>query len=143
MSTPRRRKRRHSTATFPSVGYTNREGQSGLDPMDSYREGGYLQGIIIKEIFTGNVRTHNGFFLFIMLGLGILSTVTGVYAYIGTAEQSIGMALLCMIPMVVFGLALLYNFGINCLSIFRRTALGKWWIKRQNKPKYRKSKVSK
>ena len=146
MPTSRRRrvKRRHSTNSIPQQpNQHNRDGRSGLDPMDNYRDSGYIQGIILKEIFTGNLRTNNMYFLIIMLALGTLSTVTGHYVYVGTADTNWGMAMLCMLPMVAFGLALLFNFGASALLIYQRSAFGKWMAKRQKKTKYRKSQASK
>lgn len=145
MSTSRRRrvKRRHSTISVPQKpNQRNRAGRSGLDPMDNYRESGYIQGIILKQIFTGNLRTANPYFLIIMFGLGLLSTVTGHYIYVGTADTNWSVAILLMVPMVIFGLALLYNFGLNMWLLYRRSPIGKWWSKRHNRPKYRKSKTS-
>jgi hypothetical protein len=135
------RKRRQSTVAISNKS-SNRPGQTELDPMDNYRESGYLQGFILKEIFTGKLRTNNVYFLIIMFALGTLSTVTGHYVYVGTADTNWGMAMLCMLPMAAFGLALLYNFSASSWLLYRHSALGNWLAKRQKQPKYRKSHMS-
>jgi hypothetical protein len=55
-----------------SPGYRSRLSKTGLDPLDSQFELAHMQGLITHQLLTGKFRTHNSFYLCIMLLLGIL-----------------------------------------------------------------------
>src|SRR5512137_1946184 len=47
----------NSLQGFP--GYRTRAGRSGLDPVDNDAESGYMAGVLLRQLLTGNLRTRN------------------------------------------------------------------------------------
>ena len=116
-------------------GYRTRSNRSGLDPVDSYREQAFLEGMFIRKLFPLQLRTRNRFYLFLMLlfGLGLLAlslpfifyAFTDLLPYVKTVSVMnamsgvIGLTLMLGIPLA-FGIGLLVNFAIN-LSVINGT----------------------
>jgi hypothetical protein len=99
-----RRKPRPTTVKPPlqrgQPGYRNRGNRTGLDPMDTYAEVGYAEGLLIKGLFTGRLRTRNPFYLLLLTGLGVLlmlPLVVAIWEYIDQGIFNLG--LVCFIPM--------------------------------------------
>ncbi len=52
------------------MSHRNRPGASGLDPMDTYREAAYAEGLFYRRLFTGRLRTRNEFYITLMAVFG-------------------------------------------------------------------------
>ncbi len=95
--------------------YRNRAGQTGLDPMDTYHEAGYAQGVILRDWLTGRLRTRNSFALLLMIALGGLMMCPAAAAL--SELFSTGSFNLCalsfFIPMAWLGWMLLVNVYLS------------------------------
>jgi hypothetical protein len=97
-------------------GYRNRARRSGLDPMDSYQEAGYMQGLLIRNLFLLRLRTRNPFYLLLMVGGGALflwPLVAALKEYIDTRYFNPG--LFCFIPMGMMGLLFFINVILSLM----------------------------
>src|SRR5579859_2093115 len=54
------------------IGYRTREGRTGLDPIDTQKETSYMEGIFLRKLFTGKLRTRNPVYLVVMATIGVL-----------------------------------------------------------------------
>jgi len=57
-------------------GHRNRQGSIGLDPLDTDFEQAHIQGTIIRKLFTLKFRTHNPYYLAIMILVGLFYCLT-------------------------------------------------------------------
>jgi hypothetical protein len=95
-------------------GYRNRPGRSGLDPMDRYNEQGFFEGLVVRNLLTGRVRTRNPFLLILMTLLGIICLTPEILALVYHPNDG-GAVSICYGPiMAAIGLGLLANV-IKCL----------------------------
>ena len=108
---------KHTDSIPGRPGYRTRGGRSGLDPIDNQTEASFVEGLFIRKLFTGKIRTRNPVYLLIMLVVGLLLLLfplAGLFAG-GKVTQTgavveILFTLLCVWP---FGLALLFNFAMS------------------------------
>jgi uncharacterized membrane protein len=103
----------------------DRSDRSGLDPIDTYRLQGSIDGIFLRRLFTFRLRTQNFVSLFVMLVFGISSTVFMSFIlyvvsistnfwrfdFLGYAGLA-GFYFICGFVWLV-GVALIINFFIN------------------------------
>lgn len=54
------------------AGYRNRQGRSGIDPLDTYFEFAHMQGVFSHSLMIGKYRTRNPIYLFLMAFAGII-----------------------------------------------------------------------
>lgn len=81
--------------------------RSGLDYVDTNAELGHMEGLFLRSLFTGRLRTDNPFYLFLMALAGSLVLLVGG-AILATR---LPLLVLCFsVPMIVIGIALLLNF---------------------------------
>ncbi len=95
----------------------NRPGRTGLDPMDTYREVGYAEGMFLKHILTLRLRTRNPLVLIAMsvVGLALLPLLTTL-GQIKNSDELI-FSIMCMAPLGVFGALLLLNVGLSVFGV--------------------------
>jgi hypothetical protein len=106
----------HSLRGYP--GYRNRPGRSGLDPVDSDNESGFMAGVMLRRLLTGNLRTRSPLTLLIwaVLGLGCITPL--LLAILGALRGDhlpYGAWILIAIAFL-FGLLLLVNLVWNVLK---------------------------
>lgn len=87
--------------------------RSGLDYVDSEAELGQMEGRLLHHLFTGRLRTANPVYLFLMALLGGLAMLVGIGGILSAGLQ---LTVLCYtVPLIVIGIALLYNFQLSLL----------------------------
>jgi tetratricopeptide (TPR) repeat protein len=92
-------------------GHRIRPGRSGYDPLDTSFEEAHTEGVIIRLLFTGKLRTQNPVYLFMMACLCILFCLPLLFIG-GTRLQDNLVSifvLLCYSPVWIFGIALWVN----------------------------------
>ncbi len=106
-----RRPVRLTKLSWPSI--RNRPGQTGLDPMDTYREEGSFWGYILSRLLRLKVRTRNPF-LIVLMFLAAVSLIGCVLA--GFIPNSFSYSAyimgtgICFIPL---GILLLVNAVVS------------------------------
>lgn len=92
-------------------GYRNRGNRTGLDPVDSYAEVGYAEGLFIRNLFTGRLRTRNPILLIILdiLGLAFCCPLLIYINYVIGTGTLFSSGLICVIPMTGIGLMFFLN----------------------------------
>jgi hypothetical protein len=84
------------TARLPGwPGNRTRDSRSGLDPLENEYELAHMEGILIRNLFTGNLRPLNKLQEYLILGLAVVFLAP---------------------PAVILGLALLANQGYECAA---------------------------
>jgi hypothetical protein len=93
--------------------HRNRPGQSGLDPMDAYREWGFAQGLFIRNVLRLNARTRNPVYLLVMalVGAGLIVPVAASLNARAGGADIIGA--ICFLPFGVSGVLLLANVWLS------------------------------
>lgn len=95
-------------------GYRTRPGRSGLDYLDNQFELAHMQGLFIRRLITGQLRTHEPLYL---AAMGLLGGLAALPALAGLLFPSAGLLALpaacCSLPMAAAGAALLWNLGRN------------------------------
>jgi len=72
---------------FP--GYRQRDGRSGLDPIDNENELGHMEGSFVRALFTLKLRTRNPLYLIAMFLLGVVPTVISIAVVLSTIGQPV------------------------------------------------------
>jgi hypothetical protein len=95
-------------------GYRNRLGRTGLDPIEASLESASLEGLFLKRVFTGRLRTRRKVYLWLMglLGLLLLLPWALVLASGGNLSEIASLAA-CFSPFGILGIGLLVNLGLN------------------------------
>ena len=125
------------------VGYRNRGRQTGLDPFDTSREAGRMEGLFYRHLLRGTLRTRNPIVVLILLTGGVLLTVGAGGMISGMVNDpyfadDFG-SILCIGTMVIFmgGLGLLMlRAGLTNAAQMS----GRWWrrqFKKTNKHRNR------
>jgi len=96
---------------FPGeTGYRTRQGRTGLDPIDTKQEVGRIEGHFIRKLFTGQLRTRNPIYLFVMFALGMCFLLLPLASFVTRQAENRAevfvFSLLCIWPMAA---AFLYN----------------------------------
>jgi len=77
------------TPILPGMpGFRNRPKRSGLDPVDTYREEAFMEGVFYRRLFTLQVRTRNRFYLALMTIGGVALLALSVPFLIGIWENT-------------------------------------------------------
>ncbi|MFZ1040668.1 MAG: tetratricopeptide repeat protein [Anaerolineales bacterium] len=98
------------------AGHRTRPGRFGLDPLDIDFELSHMEGVVFSLLLKGRFRTHNPFYLLIMIFLGLFYCLPLLFlgfAFLG-GEWSLVLVTLLYSPYAVAGVALLVNV---CLSL--------------------------
>ena len=94
------------------AGHRIRPGRSGYDPLDSQFENAHIQGVIIRKLFTGRLRTRNPLYLILMTCYGALLAVFGAALF--TVKHWIEfVSVLFVMPYMLLGIALLVNVFLS------------------------------
>ncbi|MBI5931631.1 MAG: hypothetical protein HY862_20145 [Chloroflexi bacterium] len=129
------------------VGYRNRGNRTGLDPFDTSREAGRMEGLFYRNLIRGTLRTRNPILVLFLLAGGVIliggavGMVTGIYAdrdyYDGLSE------LFCVGTMIVLfaGLGLLM-LRASLTNAVRMSGLAHWWHRQFKKTKSKKARKS-
>jgi hypothetical protein len=98
-------------------GYRTRPGRSGLDPLDNRFELAYMEGLFIRRLITGRLRTHNVLYLVLMAAtaafcltlaaLPVFEYLTGGIVYVD--------AWCAVAEPAVLGTLLAWNLALNFL----------------------------
>ena len=94
-------------------GYRTRPGRSGLDYLDSEFELAHMEGLLLRRLFTGKLRTTNPLYLAGMGVLGGLCILPALLTTISPTLDAVCPGLVYFIPMAIGGIALLYNLAAN------------------------------
>ncbi len=98
-------------------GYRTQTGHTGLDPIESVSEAAFLQGKFIRRLITGQLCTHNPFYLAVMAIAGfcliapfVLCLLASMYG--GWTLQTIGLTLVCA-PIALIGWKLIIAVNVS------------------------------
>jgi hypothetical protein len=106
-------------------GFRNRSDRSGLDPVDSYKELAFLEGIFIRKLITLQLRTRNPFYLAMMLVASIASLAISLPFLVPLAAQGgdpkelVVLLLFSLVPTgipLLAGVLLMINFMLSISS---------------------------
>lgn len=101
-------------------GHRNRPGRSGYDPLETSFEEAHLEGVMIRLLFTGKLRTHNLLNLLVMGFLGMLLCLPLVFIFggIGSSTSLLVIPVIFVVasPYWVIGMALLINILFSLTS---------------------------
>lgn len=101
------------------LGYRTRGGRSGLDPVDTRAEAGFMIGVVVHRLLTGNLRTKNLLNLILMAVLGLICTAPFLLAIVEAFQGDllpIGAWVVIAIPCLL-GIAILTSLINNLLYI--------------------------
>ncbi|MFC1879001.1 hypothetical protein ACFLZW_03725 [Chloroflexota bacterium] len=96
-------------------GYRTRPGRSGLDPLDNHFEWAHMQGVFLRRLFTGSLRTKNPIYLNLMglIGGAIIAPIIILF-FTNTGSA---VSLCCIMNIYVpVGAALLVNLYLNIVD---------------------------
>ncbi len=111
----------HSGYVLGRPAHRNRLGRSGLDPMDTYREQGYMLGWLLRALITDQFRTRNLLFLVSMFVVGIFFLLPLLIYLVGIpygraeAIFYLGNAF-SLLPWALVGIGLLLNVILSLLE---------------------------
>ncbi len=114
------------------VGYRNRGRQTGLDPFDTSREAGRMEGLFYRHLLRGTLRTRNPIVVLILLTGGVLLTGGAVGMISGMMNDPYMVGdfgiIFCLGTMVVFmaGLGLLM-LRAGLTNAAQMSGLTRWW----------------
>ena len=106
-------------------GYRTRQGRTGLDPMDAYREEGLFIGIILRKLLRGQARTRNLLLISLMLVFGlcalgfVLASLTVPLDPQGNNFSPFLLSLVFLIPVGLIGLMCLVNAAASISDLLR------------------------
>ncbi|MCQ3929262.1 MAG: hypothetical protein DPW16_02290 [Chloroflexi bacterium] len=122
------------------VGYRNRGRQTGLDPFDTSREAGRMEGLFYRHLLRGTLRTRNPIVVFILLTGGVLLTGGAMGMASGMVNDpymagDFGI-IFCLGIMVVFmaGLGLLM-LRAGLTNAAQMSGFTRWWRRQFKKQK--------
>ena len=98
-------------------GYRTRKDRSGYDPVDTRAESGHMLGIFLRRLFTGQLHTHNPFYLAGMAVIGFVGISPLLLAISGRLQGNplTGDAWLIFTLAGIVGLAMLVNLIKNLI----------------------------
>jgi hypothetical protein len=100
---------------FP--GYRQRDGRSGLDPIDNENELGHMEGSFARALFTLKLRTRNPLYLIAMFLLGVVPTVISIVILIATIGESNNWIPVILMNVVTLPLAI--NFFLSIFPLLK------------------------
>jgi hypothetical protein len=119
-----KRKRSFQITSLPGwPGYRNRPSRSGLDPVDTYLEEAFIEGMFLRRLLTLQLRTKNRFYLGLMFLAGLVSLLLSIpfWAIVPLEWDSnliilglkiFGLLIVTGVPLVM-GILLLVNFVLS------------------------------
>ncbi len=111
----------HSGYVLGRPAYRNRLGRSGLDPMDTYCEQGYMLGWLLRALITDRFRTRNLFYLVSMFVVGIFFLLP-LLIYLVCLPYERDEAIFCLgnvislLPWALVGIGLFLNVILSFLE---------------------------
>lgn len=109
-------------------GHRTARGRSGLGYVDSSTELAYMQGLMLRWLFTGNFLTHNPVYLLVMFVSGFMVGVVPLgavlFKVIGYANYEIVFALILGSPYIAVGCALFVNSLLSPFNWNAKTITG-------------------
>lgn len=102
-----------ATAWLPGwPGCRTRPGRSGYDPLDQDFELAHVQGVMLRVLLTGRLRTRNPVYLVLLIFIGLVFCLPVVFI-IGSAltERVVGVLLILLFssPVIALGLSIWVN----------------------------------
>ncbi len=99
-------------------GYRVRPGRSGLDYLDNEFELAYMEGLFIRRLITGRLRTTEVVYLVVMAGAGLFCLLLGLLpvAEAVTGGQVFPLAWCYSAMPGVLGSLLLWNLALNLVK---------------------------
>jgi len=103
-----------------SAGFRNRSGRSGLDPLDSQMDEARFEGLLIRRLFTGHLRTHDPLCLITMFVVGSLFLLPLLFMagtrYLFEYTVELLLKSFGFFPLIAEGLMVYYNIVLSFLS---------------------------
>lgn len=93
-------------------GYRTRPGRSGWDYLDSQRELAYMEGLFIRHLFTGHVRTRNPFALVALVAIALCFFVLAI-AFAQKYRFALIPLFTCAVPFAILGFVFLANVVLS------------------------------
>ena len=100
---------------FP--GYRQRDGRSGLDPIDNENELGHMEGSFARALFTLKLRSRNPLYLIAMFLLGVVPTVISIVILVATLGESNNWIPVILMNVVTLPLAI--NFFLSIFHMLK------------------------
>jgi tetratricopeptide (TPR) repeat protein len=100
-------------------GYRNQPRRMGLDPLHSNFELSYLEGVMIRRLFTGRFRSYNLIYLFFMFLTSLyyaLPVLPIIIILLNYPSIPLFIFLLSFMPFYAIGAALIYNIVLSLLT---------------------------
>jgi hypothetical protein len=101
-------------------GHRTAMGRSGLGYMATQAEMAYMQGLMLRWLFTGKFRTRNPIYLFVMFMLGLLVGIIPLGAAFFEVVRHFNFEMILVpllgFPYIVVGCALFANSILNLLN---------------------------
>jgi hypothetical protein len=109
-------------------GHRTAMGRSGLGYLATQTELAYMQGLMLRWLFTGKFRTHNPIYLFIMvmfgLACGIIPLGAAFFEIIRYSNFEMVYILVLGSPYIAVACALFVNAILSCLDWDGHTIIG-------------------
>lgn len=122
------------------VGYRNRGRQTGLDPFDTSREAGRMEGLFYRHLLRGTLRTRNPIAVMILLVCGGLLTAVAVGIVFTTLNEPYLLDSLCGV--LYIGIFVFFMGGLGLLMLragltnaAQLSGFTRWWRRRFKKSK--------
>jgi hypothetical protein len=94
-----------------------RSGKTGFDPLGARQEAAFAQGLVIRNLFTGRLRTRKGWLIGLMTLAGVFFILPLVlFLMDSTMLHRVPLALLVLIPVGLVGIALLVNALLSAME---------------------------
>lgn len=102
-------------------GHRTRPERSGLDPLDNDFELAHMEGVFLRRLFTGKLRTRNLFYLFLMAVFGLFACLPLLFilAEVVNGNYRALLWLILFSPVLAAGLALLANLALNLRALLK------------------------
>ena len=100
-------------------GYRTRPGRSGYDYLDTQFELAHAEGVLLRQLFTGQLRTRSMAGLVLLAWLGLLAELPlmlGAVEVLSGASPNVAAIVLCSVYWVP-GLFLLWNVAANAVEL--------------------------
>ena len=96
-------------------GYRTRPGRSGFDPLDNEFELAHMQGLFLRRLLTGRLRTKEPAYLTAMVIIGLAAVAPTTVALLAmNSPGEAGLVLACLMsPLALFGTSLLINATLS------------------------------
>lgn len=98
-------------------GHRTRQGRSGYDPLDSDFENAHMEGVMLRRLITGTLRTRNPVYLFFMTVVGLIFCLPLLLGALGFLHGETGPVFIAILdlPHWAVGIAVFVNVSSSLL----------------------------